>query len=85
MKISEHHQAQIAKYENQLGLTAIRDILYRINKCDNTRKLAGDYSLNLYDIRYLQTIANEVSIYIHEKEHRQQLTLLYSNGVKMVA
>lgn len=85
MKISEHHQSQLKKYESKLGLTAIEDILYRINRCDNTRKLAKDYSLNLYDIRYLSTISNEVSIYLYEHTHHNRLTLLYQDGVRMVA
>ena len=76
---NNHHRKLLERYEDRLGLNKLREIQYRLSTFSNMRQLATEYGLDVYDLRYLDTVSSELTAYLYEKEHRQQLTLIYSN------
>jgi len=78
MSIKSHHQKMLETYYRKLGLSCLKEIQYQIANYCNTRQICKDYSLEMSDVRYLMTIDREVTTFVWEKEHRQQLTLVYS-------
>ena len=76
---NNHHRKLLERYEDRLGLKSLREIQYRLSTFSNMRQLSLEYGLDVYDLRYLDTVANELTAYLYEREHPQQLKLIWSN------
>ena len=73
------HEKNLRNYERKIGLKSLREIQYRLSTFSNMRQLSQEYGLDVYDLRYLDTVANELTAYLYEREHPQQLRLIWSN------
>lgn len=82
MSISEHHRSRLEELEEQLGLARLSELFYRINRMDNSWQLAQEYDIEMFIIRYLMNFEANKScqVYLYEREHRQQLRLVYQKA-----
>lgn len=69
------HQSHLAEYADKIGVSALAEIAYRIAKGDNLMKMTKEYDLELCDLRYFMMIPNEVTTFVYEKQHVQNLRL----------
>lgn len=79
MTITEHHRKRLDILAKHHGLSGLKEIFYRVQRGDNYHAMKKQYSIELYELRYLQTCASFAHCYIHEQEQRGQLRLIYSN------
>ena len=88
MNISEHHRSRLEELELEVGgIENLSLLFYKINLYSNTWNLCKEFNIEMYKIRYLMNFEASkcCQCYIYERTHYQQLTLVYHNGVKMVA
>ncbi len=80
--MNQHHQNALKQYEDRFGLTLLKEIFYLLSKGENNWKMIRRYDgLEMSDLRYLDRISRDVTVFIHERENRQTLRLY----TKMVA
>jgi len=85
--ISEHHRNRLKELESQLGsVERLAELHYRI-QIDNSWQLCKEFGVPMYIIRYLTNLeASKACVcYVYERTHKQELKLIYSDGVRMVA
>ena len=81
MTIKEHHRKQLESLYLRYGCSILKEIQYRLANYEPTRKICTDYSIALHEVRYLMTVDREITTFVYEKEHRQQLTLVYTKNL----
>ena len=80
MSTSNRHRTNLNALESQIGFRSIKELAYRIARGDNFHKLAKEFEVNLYDLRYLRMIPDEVTMFIYERENNTVLRLVYSSA-----
>lgn len=73
----KHHQKALLEYESRFGLRLLKEIVYGIASGENNWKMIRRYEgLEMCDLRYLDRISNEVTVFLYEREIRPALRLL---------
>lgn len=67
--------------ELKVGYFKLRALQYKIFSDNSWRKVAEEYGLTIYDIRYLHQVSDIFNQYIYEKENTGSLRLVYSKAV----
>lgn len=73
-----HHQANLERYEKRIGLHALKELAYRLDRGDNTTQLCKEYGFTKYEIRYFLQVPSDLHCYIYERSQVSQLRLVYS-------
>lgn len=74
--MNSKHLQNIQELEAKCGFYRFRELIYRIARGDNFHKLAKEFGVTLFQVRYLSIVQNETTVYCYERS--MPVTLIYS-------